>query len=525
MSNVRTEQAVPATATGSRGTPQPGKVFLVGAGPGDAKLITLRGLEALQQADVILYDRLANPRLLDYAPDDAERIYVGKMPDRHSLTQEEINALLVEKALAGKTVVRLKGGDPCVFGRVGEEAEALAAHGIPFEIVPGITAGIAVPAYAGIPVTHRDFNSSVAFVTGHERPDKEGSSINWAKLATAVDTLVFYMGVGNLPFIVEQLLAHGRAPDTPVAVIRWGTLPEQQTVTGTLATIVERVREAGLQPPAITVVGDVVRLREKLAWYEKKPLFGKRVLVTRARAQASDLSCLIAELGGEPVEFPVIRLVSPRNPASLDAALDRLDAFDWVIFTSTNGVAFFFRRLRERGIDIRTMARARVAAVGPKTAEALEEKGLRVELLPQRFDGDALAAALAGKVKPGDRVLLPRADIARKALPEALRALGAEVTEADTYDNVIDARGAEEVAALLREKRIHVVTFTSSSTVRNFVEALKDHDVPALLDGVTVACIGPLTARTAEALGLRVDAVAEEATIEGLVRAIGGGAR
>lgn len=496
-----------------------GKVYLVGAGPGDPKLITLRGLETIKQADCIVYDRLASPRLLAHAKPDVELIYCGKLPDRHTLTQEEINQVLVDKALEGKVVTRLKGGDPSIFGRVGEEAEELLKHDIPFEIVPGITSGIAAPAYAGIPVTHRDYNSSIAIVTGHERPEKTESSINWEKLATAVETIIFYMGVGNLPFIREQLIKYGRSPQTPVALVRWGTTVQQETLVGTLEDIVEKREAAGLTNPAIIVVGEVVKLREKLQWFEKKPLFGKRILVTRARSQASGLSEQIAELGGEAYEFPLVKMMPPQDSQPLDEALHNLSSFDWVMFTSVNGVAFFFKRLRELKVDIRSM-KAKIAAVGPKTAEALEEKGLTVTVLPGEFRAEGLLNSLQGQLHAGEKVLLPRADIARETLPRELRNLGLEVTEVDTYDTVIDAGNVEETIELLREKAIQIITFTSSSTVKNFVQAMEGQDLSQLLAGVQIACIGPITADTARGLGLTVDLVANDSTIQGLVDCI-----
>lgn len=502
-----------------------GKVFLVGAGPGDPKLITVRGLETIKLADCIVYDRLASPRLLAHARADVELIYCGKLPDRHTLTQEEINQLLVEKALEGKVVTRLKGGDPSIFGRVGEEAEELARHDIPFEIVPGITSGIAAPAYAGIPVTHRDFNSSLAIVTGHERPDKTETSINWEKLATAVGTIIFYMGVGNLPYIREQLIKYGRSPQTPVALVRWGTTVDQETLVGTLADIVEKREAAGLANPAIIIVGEVVQLREKLQWFEKKPLFGKRVLVTRARSQASELSERIAELGGEAYEFPLVKMIPPRDPSPLDEAISQIATFDWVIFTSPNGVSFFFKRLRELGADIRQM-KARLAAVGPKTAEALAEKGLNVSVLPGEFHAEGLLDSLQDQLKPGQKVLLPRADIAREVLPRQLKERGLEVTGVDTYETVIDAQNAAETIELFKEKAISIVTFTSSSTVKNFVQALAQENLQELLEGVQIACIGPVTADTAKELGLAPDIVAKDFSIQGLLDALltnGGG--
>lgn len=499
-----------------------GMVYLVGAGPGDPGLITVKGLEAIKKADVIVYDRLACPQLLKHAKEEAELIYVGKLPDRHTLAQEEINDLLAEKAKEGKIVTRLKGGDPFIFGRGGEEAERCAEEGIPFEVVPGITSAIAVPAYAGIPVTHRDFNSSFAIVTGHERPEKTESSIRWDLLATATETLIFLMGVRNLPYIVEQLKKHGRSKETPVALVRWGTRVEQETLVGTLENIVQKVQEANFRPPAVIVVGEVVKLRERLAWFEKKPLFGKRVLVTRARSQSSALSEKIAALGGEPLEFPVIRITRPERQDLLDAALGQLPKYDWVIFTSVNGVNYFFMRLIELNLDIRQMSKARIAAIGPKTGEALTEKGLRVEVLPEEYKAEALVESLRPLVQAGQEVLLPRADIARKVLARELEKMGCRVTEVDAYDTRVGAEDATEVVQLLQDGAIHVITFTSSSTVRNFVEAVRTvrGDVISLLTRSQIVCIGPITAQTAKELGLRVDAVADTYTIDGLLEAI-----
>ncbi|MEK8131330.1 uroporphyrinogen-III C-methyltransferase [Paenibacillus filicis] len=501
-------------------------VYLVGAGPGDPKLITLRGLEAIQRADVVVYDRLANPRLLRHMKRGAEKIFVGKLPDKHMMKQGEINQLLVDLALQGKTVTRLKGGDPSVFGRVGEEAELLAEHGIPYEIVPGITSAIAVPAYAGIPVTHRDFTSSFSIVTGHEYKNKTYSSVNWPNVAQASGTLIFLMGVANLETICAQLMQGGKSPETPVALIRWGTWMEQETLIGTLADIAEKVRAAGFQSPAVTIVGEVVRLRDKLAWFEKKPLFGRRILVTRARSQASELVSQIEERGGEAVEFPVIRTQPPSRLEARelrDQALGSLGTFDWVIFTSVNGVEAFFDRLKELRLDIRSMAGARLVAVGPKTAAALEERGLLVEAIPPVFQGDALLETLVPRLKQGERVLLATADIARTAMPEKLRELGMDVVKIDIYENVLETEGGDEVVGLLQQGMIHIVTFTSSSTVTNLIQALKRLEVEEpleLLKGCKIACIGPLTAQTAEKLGLKVDYVADEATVDSLVHSI-----
>ncbi len=503
-----------------------GVVYLVGAGPGDPKLITLRGLEAIQRADVVVYDRLASPRLLKHMKAGAEKIFVGKLPDKHMMKQEEISRLLVELALQGKTVTRLKGGDPSVFGRVGEEAELLAEHGIRFEIVPGITSAIAVPAYAGIPVTHRDFTSSFSIVTGHEYKNKTYSKVNWDNLAQASGTLIFLMGVANLEQICTELIRGGKSPQTPVALIRWGTWMEQETLTGTLTDVAEKVRAAGFQSPAVTIVGEVVKLRDKLAWFETKPLFGRRILVTRARSQASELSSQIDELGGEAVEFPVIRTRPPSRPeaqAARDEALQRLSAFDWVLFTSANGVEYFMERLRELRLDIRALGNARLAAVGPKTEAALAKYGLLAEVVPSEFDGDALLDAIAPELRPGQNVLLATADIARAYVPEQLRERGLNVTKIDIYETVLDTEGGSEIVGLLKQNMLHIVTFTSSSTVTNLLRALRElgeTEPLKLLQGCRIACIGPRTAATAQEAGLQVDYLANEATVASLVRCL-----
>lgn len=497
-----------------------GLVYLIGAGPGDPKLITIKGLECIKNSDAIVYDRLAGDRLIAFARPGTELIYVGKSPDRHTLKQDEINQLLVEKASQGKTIARLKGGDPFVFGRGGEEAEVLSEAGIPFEIVPGVTSAIAAPAYAGIPVTHRDFTSTLAIITGNEDPLKDDSSIQWEKIATGVGTLVFLMGMSSLPKITKRLIENGRSPLTPAALVRWGTRPEQQTLTGTLGDIGEKANRAGFTNPAVIIVGEVVSLREKLGWYEKKLLFGKRVLVTRSREQASALSEAIEDLGGEPLEFPTIGVADPEDYKPLDQAINELSAFKWVIFTSVNGVAYFFNRLRRRNKDIRELAGARICAIGPKTREALENYGLLVDYVPGEYRAEEIIAGLQGKVNAGERVLLPRADIARKVLAEALTGMGALVTDVSAYRTVMGGGDSAEITRKLLNGEIHAVTFTSSSTVQNFVKMLKFPDLKTLLAGVTVACIGPITADTARDLGLRVDVVAREYTIEGLVAAI-----
>ncbi|NQU07936.1 MAG: uroporphyrinogen-III C-methyltransferase, partial [Candidatus Abyssubacteria bacterium] len=343
-------------------------VYLIGAGPGDPGLISVKGARCIQKADVVVYDYLSNPRLLSHCKPGAEKIYVGKKGSKHTLEQGDINKLLVDKASAGNVVARLKGGDPFVFGRGAEEALALKEAGIPFEIIPGITAAVAAPAYAGIPVTHRDLTSTFALITGHEDPTKEESAIDWAKVATGIGTIAFYMGVKNLPRIAEKLIEHGRSPDTPVAVIRWGTTPNQQTVVGTLENIVQKVKEAGLKAPAITLVGEVVKLREDLNWFETRPLSGKKIVVTRSRAQSSEFVEQIESLGAEAVEMPTIRIADPEDFGPLDKAISKIEAFDWIVLTSPNGAAALFERLDARELDARALGGVKVAAVGAATA-------------------------------------------------------------------------------------------------------------------------------------------------------------
>jgi len=500
-----------------------GKVYLTGAGPGDPKLITLKAIEALQRSDVIIYDRLVSSQLFMYVKPTAELIYVGKQPDRHTMKQEEINRLLVEYASRGLTVTRLKGGDPTVFGRVGEEAEALAEHGIEYEIIPGISSVHAVPAYAGIPITHRDHASSFCVVTGHEKPEKLATSLNWEHLTHAADTLIFLMGVGRLDVICGQLMKHGRNPATPVALVRWGTKPEQETLVGTLADIADKVRESGFSSPAVIIVGDVVTLRDKLSWFEKRPLFGKRVLVTRARAQASEMIRRIEELGGEAVPFPVLQIEPVQDEARLaliDQALEQLHTYGWIVFTSVNGVEHFFRRMREQRIDIRRAAAARFAAVGPATAAALLDRGIVPEELPGKFQAEGLADYLLSKLKPGERVLIPRSSIARDVLPETLKAAGYEVTAVDVYDNKPAQSGARWIVDMLKSGDIHIVTFASSSSVHYFIEALEACGVQepeALVNRSKIVCIGPITEAAARERGLDVSATAKESTIDAMI--------
>lgn len=494
-----------------------GKVYLIGAGPGDPGLFTLKGKRCLEEADVVAYDALANHCLLAHAKQGAEMIYVGKRGGQHALPQEDIGRLLVERARAGKVVARLKGGDPFIFGRGGEEAEELASAGVPFEVVPGVTSAVAAPAYAGIPLTHRDFTSTVAFVTGHEDPTKEDTGIAWDKIATGVGTLVFFMGVGRLPEIVSRLVEHGRSPETPAAAIRWGTRADQVVVTGTLATLAERC--AGMKPPAVIVVGEVVALREKLRWFEDKPLFGKRILITRAREQASAFAARLEAAGAEVVEFPAIRIEPPESWKPLDAAIVRLREYQWAIFTSANGVHFFWDRLQRAGRDVRDLFAITVCAIGPATAAALLDRGIRADLVPAEFKAEGLLEAIGNERVHGARILLARAAEAREVLPEELTRRGAIVDVVPAYRTVRNTDNADEVRGMLHDGKVHAVTFTSSSTVRHFLDLVGD-EAAALLRGVVVASIGPITAETAALHGIVSHIVPDSYTIPALADAL-----
>ena len=496
-----------------------GKVYLVGAGPGDPGLITVKGRECIERADVIVYDYLAAPALLGHAPKNAEMIYVGKKGGDHTLSQDGINALLVEKASTGAVVTRLKGGDPFIFGRGGEEAEVLVEAGIAFEVVPGVTSAIAAPAYAGIPLTHRKFTATLSLVTGHEDPEKEESNIDWPAISKS-GTLVFFMGVKNLPLIVRRLKECGKPSDTPVALVRWGTTAKQKTVTGTLDTIVDNVAAAKLKSPSIIVVGQVVSLRDTMQWFENRPLFGKRIIVTRARTQASGLTKTLADLGALCLEAPSIKIVEPDDYRPMDQAIAGLPGYDWIVFTSVNGVESFFRRLFEKGRDARRLCSIKTACIGPATERKLREYGVLTDILPEKYVAESVVEAFKGQDMDGKRVLIPRAMEARTVLPDELRNMGAQVDEVTAYKTVEERDQADAITEQLREGDIDMVTFTSSSTVTNFMNLLPADDAVKLMEKVTVACIGPVTAETAEKLGLKVGISAETYTIPGLVDAI-----
>ncbi|MEE8397990.1 MAG: uroporphyrinogen-III C-methyltransferase [Desulfobacterales bacterium] len=497
-----------------------GKVYLIGAGPGDPGLITVKGLACIQQADVVIYDYLAAPTLLAHATGEAEIIYVGKKGSDHTLSQDGINALIVEKAMQGKVVARLKGGDPFIFGRGGEEAEVLVQNGIDFEIVPGVTSAIAAPAYAGIPLTHRQFTSTLAFVTGHEDPTKDETQIDWSALANGIGTLVFLMGVKNLPNIARRLIEKGKPPDTPVALVRWGTTPKQVTVTGTLDTIVDRVKAAGLKAPAIIIVGRVVELRPTLKWFETRPLMGKTILVTRARAQASDMVKMLSDLGASCLEYPTIEIVAPDSWEPMDESIQDLSRYDWLVFTSVNGVKFFFDRLFHSGLDSRALNGIQTATIGPATEKRLAGFGVKSDIVPESYRAESIIKAFKDKNIDGKRILLPRAAEARPILPVELTQMGATVDEITAYCTRIPESNQDLLLDHLRSKTVDFITFTSSSTVKNFKALLPPEQFDDLMDGVTIASIGPITTDTANALGFDVHIDADPFTIPDLCKAM-----
>ena len=500
---------------------QQGKVYLVGAGPGDPGLLTLRGKTCLEHADVVLYDHLANPTLLDYAPSHAERIYVGRCGRGAYRPQEEIHRILIQKAKEGKQVIRLKGGDPFVFGRGGEEAEVLAEKSIPFEVVPGVTSAVAVPAYAGIPVTHRTMASTVTVVTGHEDPEKGGSVLEWPRLASVDGTLVFLMGAKNLPTIVQRLVEEGKSPDTPVALVQWGSYPKQRTVVGTLADIIERAEAENIHPPTVIVVGEVVKLREHLSWFESRPLFGTRILVTRSRSQAAEISQLLMAYGGEPIECPTIEFVPPTNWDEADEAITQLETYHWLVLTSVNGVRQFMHRLWDSGRDARVLHGVRVCCIGPRTAQELEKFGVRSDVIPAQYQAEGVLEVMKESGVADQRVLVARAAQAREVLPEELRRAGAEVQVIPVYQTVLPQSEVGTIKARFLTQGIEIVTFASSSTVRNFVEMFGGPgELKKILQHTIIGCIGPITAETVREQGLQVDVLARQNTIPALVEAL-----
>ncbi len=501
-----------------------GKVYIVGAGPGDIGLLTVKGLKCLRKAEVVVYDLHLNAQVLNYVNHYAEFIYAGKRGGHHTMTQDEINRVMIEKAKQGKIICRLKGGDPFVFGRGGEEAEALSKEGIEFEIVPGVSSAVAAPAYAGIPLTHRLYSSSFAVVPGYEDAAKGETSINWEKLAAGVGTIVFLMTVKNIALVCQRLIENNRNPETPVAVIRWGTRPDQTTIVGNLRNIPDLVKEKDIKPPAVMVVGDVVKLREHLKWYEKKPLFGQRILVTREHSGEFEL---LEELGAEIIEFPTIEIVPPITWDDLDKSIDKIETYNWLIFTSANSVKFFFKRFFERDKDIRELKGIKICAVGSKTALEVKKYGMKVDLVPEEFNAEGLVEAFLKEHRAqntehrlkGLKILLPRAEVAREIFPEKVKEMGGEIDIATAYRAVTPEIHGKRLKRFLKEGKISIATFTSAATFNNFM-SIMDHDAHELLRGVAIAVIGPVTARAVEKAGLKVSIMPEQATIEAMAQEI-----
>jgi uroporphyrinogen III methyltransferase/synthase len=494
--------------------PARGKVWLVGAGPGDPGLLTLKAARAIASCDVLVYDYLAAAPIVALAPPDCERIYAGKKAGAHALSQDDITALLVRLGRNGRRVVRLKGGDVFIFARGAEEARALAEAGVAFEIIPGISSALAAPAYAGIPLTHRAHNTAFTVATGHEDPSKDASSLDFAKLANPAQTLVLLMAMGNLAGIVAQLRANGLPGETPVAIVREGTKPQQQTLVATLATIVEEVERTGFSAPAIVVIGEVVRERERIRWFDAHPLFGKKVLITRPRADADALAAKLWELGAEPLVAPTIAIEPPDDGERAELAVREARVYHWIVFTSQNGVEAFFDRLSAAGSDARALGDVMVAAIGPKTAERLMAYGVRADFVPGRFIGEEVAAGLLERTEAGQRILVFRAQEARDVLPEALRAGDRRVDVVAAYKTVV----VRDPAIAAHSREADIWTFTSPSTVHGLIENLPD--APALAQEKIVACIGPITAEAALAEGLPVQIVADDFTVDGLLEAL-----
>jgi uroporphyrinogen III methyltransferase / synthase len=498
-----------------------GRVFLVGAGPGAPDLITMRGADVLSRADVVIYDSLVSPELIRLAPSNAELVFAGKRGgSEKSIEQSTLNEMLIAHARKGRVVVRLKGGDPFIFGRGGEEAEALALAKIEFEVVPGVTSAIAGPAFAGVPLTHREHGSFVAFVTGHEDESKGSSAVPWDELVAAArhgGTIVILMATARMRATLERIRAAGLAAETPAVAVQWATTAAQRTVGATLATLADESARAGIGAPAVIIVGELAGLRDHLKWVERTPLFGRRIVVTRSRASASEFATALRRLGAEVVEFPTIETAPPSSYTTLDRAIKRIDTFDWIIFTSAMGVESFIERLKSRGLDIRRLGGASIAAIGPATAARLDEYALRVAAVPDEYRAEEIVSAIGLKRIRGKRFLIPRAEVAREALPEILRSKGAkEVVVASAY-RTVKPKGAPiaRMRELMAAGAIDLVTFTSSSTVTNFCELLGTSR-----KGIKAAAIGPITATTAGERGFEVVVTPKEYTIDALTTAI-----
>jgi uroporphyrinogen III methyltransferase/synthase len=497
-----------------------GVVYLIGAGPGDPDLITVKGRECLEGADVVVYDKLVGESVLALARKDAELIYVGKKRGHHTMSQGEINELLIKKAHGGSRVARLKGGDPFIFGRGGEEAMELFKAGVSFEVIPGVTSAIAVPTYAGIPLTHRDLSSTTCFITGHEDPTKKVSNINWDALAQSTGTLVFLMGIGNLGSITKRLIQGGKPSNTPAAVVGSGTTSRQIAVTGTLATIGKAAKEAGITPPGVIVIGDVVNLREHLSWFESRPLFGRRILLTRPEDQATDFVKILTGFGAQCEVLPTIHIVPPETWEELDRAIGSLSDYEWILFTSVNGVKYFFERLTQADKDARALGGIKIGVIGPKTQEAVRAQGINPDLMPDTYCTEGLAEELKGYSMRGKRILIPRPSIAGDDLSKRLQDLGAVVGEVEAYVTRKPEYAQNTLKEVFQIKGIDLITFTSPSTVSNFIEICRDNDIYEEISGIAVACIGPVTAKRATEEGLDVAIVPDEYTIDSLAEAI-----
>ncbi len=504
------------------------RVFLLGAGPGDPELITRRAARRLGEVDVVLYDVLVHPDLLALARPDADRVFVGKRAGRVSERQDEIHRRIEEAVAAGKRVARLKGGDPYLFGRGSEEAEFLESRGIPFEVVPGVPSSLAAAAYAGISLTHRDSSSSIAYVTATESPEKDRDSHDWSRLATATETLVFFMGLRRLDGLMETLVAHGRSAETPAAVIEKASLPAQRTVVGTVGTIARLAAQERLGTPALVIVGEIVRLRERLRWYDTRPLFGARVLVLRPEGQTDEIVQLLRDESAEPVVHPILRVLPPTDPEPFRRALRELRSYGWIVLTSANGVDALFAALAREGRDARALGETQVLAIGTATAERLSRYGVRADLVPTEFRGEAAAAALLarlGEARAAVRVLVARAEVAREALPAMLASAGVAVDVVSTYrTDGPPEKTRDAISRAIVERDVDVVTVTSPSSIERVVSCLREtgHDPLAALEDMLVASIGPVTTQAAERLGVRVACTATEYTARGLVDALVG---
>jgi len=495
-----------------------GKVYLIGAGPGDVGLFTIRGKDCINKADIIVYDYLVNPKILEFAQINTEIIYVGKRSGHKELSQTKINKLLVDKAKRGKLVARLKGGDPFIFGRGAEEALELSKNKIPYEIIPGISSDYAVPEYAGIPPTHRDYSSTIAVITGHEDPKKKRTKIPWSSLGK-ISTLIFLMGINKLDKIVDKLRKNGKSSNTPVAVITWGTYPAQKTVVGSLKNIIGKTIENRVKPPGIIVVGEVVKLREQIQWYEKKPLYGKNILITRPKRQASEFINGLNELGANTIEFPTIQISHPKSWSRLDKAIKRITEYNWIIFTSTNGVSSFFNRLKYKNLGFKSLSNIKFAVIGKKTKQSLEDHGLSADIIPDEFRAEGLIKEFQSADLIGKRILIPRAKEARQILPEKLKRLGANVDVVTAYENKIpESLNSKKLIDEIKKSDIDVITFTSPSTVNNFYSVFKTSE--KTFKNSLIASIGPITTEALRSHGKEPEIAAKEYTTKELTKEI-----